>query len=104
MLYKSRTDPFSDDGTPSVALDYDRGGRLRSATDAAGTRSIGWTERDQIGNESYTNGLLSGMTVTRGYDTQFRLSTLAIPFADFRRGRFARLLLHTTKLTSTDAI
>jgi len=76
MLYKSRTDPFSDDGTPSVALDYDRGGRLRSATDAAGTRSIGWTERDQIGNESYTNGLLSGLSLTRGYDTQFRLSTL----------------------------
>ena len=72
-----RTVSYSD-GTPSVTLDYDRGDRLRSAMDAVGTRMIGWTDRDQLGNESYTNGLLSGLTVTRGYDTQFRLSTLGL--------------------------
>jgi len=66
------------DGTPPVTLDYDRAGRLRSVADAAGTHNISWTDRDQTGDETYTAGLLSGVAVTRGYDTQFRLATLGL--------------------------
>ena len=66
------------DNTPAVALDYDRAGRLRSSTDASGTRNISWTDRDQMQNESYTAGLLTGVTVTRDFDSQFRLQALGL--------------------------
>ena len=66
------------DGTPSATLDYDRAGRLDSVVDAAGTHSVSWTDRDQMENENYTAGLLSGVSVNRVYDSQFRLSRIEL--------------------------
>ena len=64
------------DGTPSATMGYDRAGRLRSVTDASGTRTLTWTDRDQMKDETYTSGLLSGVSVDRAYDAQFRLERL----------------------------
>jgi RHS repeat-associated protein len=66
------------DGTPPVTLEYDRGGRPRSVVDGSGLRSWTWTERDQMDDETYTGGLLSGMSLNRSYDSQFRLQRLEL--------------------------
>jgi RHS repeat-associated protein len=79
-LGQLRTVTYSD-GTPSVTLAYDRGGRMKSATDAAGTHSVSWTDRDQMEEETYTAGLLAGVMVDRTYDAQFRLGRI-----EFKQG------------------
>jgi YD repeat-containing protein len=65
-------------GTLSVTLDYDRAGRLRSVKDGSGTRALAWNERDQALSESYSAGMLSGMSVNRSYDGQFRVERLEL--------------------------
>jgi RHS repeat-associated protein len=72
-----RTVTYSD-GAPSATLDYDRAGRLRSITDGSGTRTLAWNDRSQPLNESYTSGMLAGMSVNRTYDSQFRLDRLEL--------------------------
>jgi YD repeat-containing protein len=72
-----RTVTYSD-GAPSATLDYDRAGRLRSITDGSGTRTLAWNDRSQPLNESYTSGMLAGMSVNRTYDSQFRFGRLEL--------------------------
>jgi RHS repeat-associated protein len=66
------------DGTPPVSMAYDRAGRRTSVTDGSGTRSVTWTARDQLEDETYTAGPLAGLAVDRGYDTSDRLETMQL--------------------------
>jgi len=75
------------DGTPSATLDYDRAGRLDSVVDAAGTHSVSWTDRDQMEDENYTAGLLSGASVNRVYDSEFRLNRIELAQAGVTQTR-----------------
>jgi hypothetical protein len=59
-------------------MDYDRAGRLRSVSDASGSRNLTWTDRDQLENDVYLSGPLAGVTITRGYDTNSRLETTGL--------------------------
>lgn len=66
------------DGTLPTTLTYDRAGRLRSIRDSSGTKTLTWNERDQLLSEVYTNSLLTGIAVSRTYDSQFRLEQLEL--------------------------
>lgn len=63
------------DGTPAVNNTYDRAGRTKTITDASGTRTVTWTIRDQMEDETYTSGALAGIGIDRGFDSKFRLQT-----------------------------
>ncbi|MDR2980896.1 MAG: hypothetical protein LBV12_01470 [Puniceicoccales bacterium] len=54
--------------TPSVTIDPRDGlGRIKTTTDASGTRAINYSA-DQIAGETYTSGLLSGYGLSRTWD------------------------------------
>jgi len=70
------------DVTPDVASTYDRRGRLRTTTDAAGvlTRSY---EHGGLDDEIYSGaGLLAGLSVTRTTDELHRPRSLTAAFVD----------------------
>lgn len=70
---------YSDAITPSVSQTYDRLGRPETTTDAAGllTRSYDPVSLNLAG-ETYTgSGMLSGHSLTRGYDVRNRPQSLA---------------------------
>jgi RHS repeat-associated protein len=68
---------YSDD-TPLVSLTYDRLGRLHTTTDAAGllTRSYDPVSLRLEGEAYSGTGLLSGRSITRGYDSLNRLESV----------------------------
>lgn len=74
------TTVYSDGITPGVTHTPDRAGRLVTTADAAGllTRTY---EAGRLDDEVYTGtGLLSGHSITRGFDTRLRPQTLATDF------------------------
>lgn len=75
-----RTTVSFSDGTPSISCTYDRGGRLASVTDAAGTRSFSY---DAAGNRlSETQPHLPGLTITLGYDRLHRRTAFTLAKAE----------------------
>jgi RHS repeat-associated protein len=67
------------DATPGVAHTHDRLGRAKTTTDAAGLLTRTYAN-GQLTNEVYTGtGLLSGQSLTRGFDALRRLQTLSVP-------------------------
>ncbi|HSE16369.1 MAG TPA: DUF6402 family protein [Pyrinomonadaceae bacterium] len=64
------------DGTPPVTLSYDRGGRRATITDAAGTHTITHNDAGQLLSDSISGGLLDQVSVTIGYDSLLRRSSL----------------------------
>ena len=60
------------DTTPGVTLLYDRSGRPKSITDASGARTLTYHVSGQLGTETYTSGLLNGLSVTRDFDSYYR--------------------------------
>jgi len=65
------------DGTPAVAITYNRQGRLASTT-VAGTNETAliYNAAGQLLSESHSAGLLSGLAVTNVYDSYLRRSNL----------------------------
>jgi len=63
-------------GTPSVAMVYDRSGNNSTFTQGAITTT--WTDNgaSQVLSESYSGGPLSGISVTNGYDSLGRRTSL----------------------------
>jgi RHS repeat-associated protein len=70
---------YSDGTTPGVTLGYDRRGLPATIADASGVRTLTYTAEGQPDEESYTAGLLAGLTVDRGYDALHRRNALAVP-------------------------
>jgi len=64
------------DTTPAVTFAFDRSGRNKIITDAAGVCNWTYHASGQLQNESYTSGLLNGQTITRGFDAYYRPSQL----------------------------
>lgn len=75
-LVKTITYPASTN-TANVALDYDEQGRVKTITDASGTRTLTY-EKDQLDKETYTAGPLSGLVVERSLDTRERRNGLTL--------------------------
>jgi len=69
---------YSDGTTPAVNYTYDNQGHRISVTDGSGGRSVGYTADGKVTNETYTSGLLSGLSATRGYDSLLRRSALSL--------------------------
>lgn len=65
------------DSTPDITLAYDRSGRPKTVADAAGSRTLSYHTSGQLEDETYTSGLLSGLTVDRSFDSLNRLSGIA---------------------------
>jgi len=65
------------DATSDVAIAYDRVGRLKTMTDGAGTRMLSYHASGQLEDETYTSGLLNGLSVDRSFDSLHRLSGLS---------------------------
>jgi RHS repeat-associated protein len=64
------------DTTPDVSIQYDRAGRPKSRTDAAGQCVWTYEANGQLDTETYTGGLLGGMSIDRSFDSLARLSGL----------------------------
>lgn len=67
------------DSTPAVTLAYDRSGRPKTMTDAAGTRTLAYHTSGQLDTETYTAGLLNGYALDRDFDSLNRVSALSVP-------------------------
>ena len=64
------------DSTPAVSFTYDRGGRQRIVTDAAGTSTRTFNVAGDIATEQIAGGLLDGVGMTVGYDGFLRRNSL----------------------------
>lgn len=75
------------DTTPSVTISYDRLGRVYQVVDGAGTLTKAYQGLTSMStSESYGAGLLTGTTVTSGYDTLLRRNALSVPTAAYAVG------------------
>lgn len=66
------------DITPSVTLTYDRIGRQKTRTDAAGTCTWTYDVTGQLADESYSAGMFDGITLDRTFDALARMTDLEI--------------------------
>ncbi len=64
--------------TPGVTYGYDRGGRVFSINDGTGSRTLTYSDFDQLQAETHQTGLLAGITVSRGFDASNRLESLSL--------------------------
>lgn len=69
---------YSASAAPTVTTLYDRLGRQKTVTDAAGTLTRTY-DRGLLDDESYVGGLLAGRTLTRGLETNTGAVTAARP-------------------------
>jgi RHS repeat-associated protein len=78
--YDSNTDQLRtisySDGSPSVSIGYDRGGRDTIITDAAGSRVRSFNIANQLATEQINGGILDGIGLTIGTDTFLRRNSL----------------------------
>ena len=65
------------DTTPNVEFTYDRQGRQTTTAAGGLTTTHASHVSGQLLSESYTGGVLDGLSVTNGYDSLLRRSTLA---------------------------
>lgn len=63
--------------TANVAINYDEQGRVKTITDASGTRILTY-DKDQLDTETYTAGPLNGLVIDRSFDTRDRRSGLSL--------------------------
>ncbi len=66
------------DGSPGATQTYDRRGRLTSIAYAAVTTARVLDDAGNLISESYTGGLLNGVSVTNGYDQFLRRTNCAV--------------------------
>jgi RHS repeat-associated protein len=64
------------DSTPAVAFAYDRGGRQKTITDAAGTRARSFNVAGDLQTEQITGGILDLVQVTSSFDSFLRRESL----------------------------
>jgi RHS repeat-associated protein len=64
------------DSTPAVTFAYDRGGRQKTVTDAAGTHARSFNLAGEMQDEQITGGILDGVGVNVGYDGFLRRNSL----------------------------
>lgn len=91
------------DSTPAITgLTYDRLGRRKQLTDAAGTTTTVYQGLTSLPfTESTASGVLDGVTLTRGYDTLYRPTTLSVPAAAYDHGLTYRDGSRLDTLTTT---
>jgi RHS repeat-associated protein len=78
--YNAAGDPTGvdySDATPDVTIAYDRAGRPKSRTDAAGICTWGYHTSGQLDSELYSGGPLAGLSLDRDFDSLSRLSFLS---------------------------
>ncbi len=66
------------DATPTVAYTYDRQGRQRTRTDAAGVSTFAYDPTGQLDTETYSGGMFDGLVIDRGFDSLARPNALAV--------------------------
>ena len=64
------------DSTPAVTFSYDRGGRQKTATDAAGSHTRTFNANGELQTEQISGGILDGVGITLGYDGFLRRNSL----------------------------
>jgi RHS repeat-associated protein len=69
---------YSDGTTPNVTNTYDRWGRLIQIGGASSTESLIYNDANELLSESYSGGVLNGLSVTNGYDADLRRTSLAL--------------------------
>jgi RHS repeat-associated protein len=79
-LVKTITYP-PNSNTTDVAIDYDEQGRVKTITDASGSRTLTY-EKDQLDTETYTDGPLNGLVIDRSFDTRDRRDGLILKKGD----------------------
>ncbi len=70
-----RTVTYSD-STPAVSIAYDRGGRQKDVTDAAGSHTRTFNVAGEMQTEQVTGGILDGVGIIVGYDGFLRRNSL----------------------------
>jgi RHS repeat-associated protein len=68
---------YSDGTTPAVTNKYDRLGRLTSVVCKGMTDTLTYNLANQLLGESFSGGILNGLSVTNGYDADLRRTKLA---------------------------
>jgi RHS repeat-associated protein len=66
------------DGTPQVTMSYDRAGRPRYITDAAGAHTLAYNQAGEFQSEAISGGALDGVNVSVGFDTVLRRNSLQV--------------------------
>jgi RHS repeat-associated protein len=66
------------DSTPSVTYTYDRQGRQSSVVCGSTTTSIAYDWANDVLGESYSGGILGGLTVTNQFDSDLRRTSMAL--------------------------
>ncbi len=66
------------DTTPDVTYGYNRRGLRETVTDASGTRNIAYNVVGEIATETYTAGLMNGLSVERSFDSLLRRDGLTL--------------------------
>jgi RHS repeat-associated protein len=64
------------DSTPAVTNTYDRMGRLSTAVRSGMTDTLTYNLANQLLSESFSGGILNGLSVTNGYDADLRRTNL----------------------------
>lgn len=67
---------YNDGSTPSVTYSYDRMGRMSSVDRDSITTTFAHDLANDVLSESYSGGILDGLSVTNGYDTSLRRTGL----------------------------
>ena len=65
------------DSTPGVTNIFDRLGRLSTVSSAGTTETLTYNLANELLSESFTGGILDGLTVTNSFDAYLRRSTLS---------------------------
>ncbi|HUD83607.1 MAG TPA: hypothetical protein VMQ67_08895, partial [Candidatus Saccharimonadales bacterium] len=66
------------DGTPGVTNNYDRLGRKSSVVCGATSTSFVYDLANDVLSESYSNGILGGLTVTNQFDPDLRRTNMVL--------------------------
>jgi RHS repeat-associated protein len=69
---------YNDGTTPGVTYTYDRRGRQKTVVCNGITTTLTFNDANQQLTESYTGGTLGGLTVSSGYDTLLRCTSLSL--------------------------
>ena len=79
--YNNAGDPISidySDSTPDVTYTLDRRGRRTSVSWGTNTLNLGYNSAGQMTNETWSSGIVSGISVISGYDSLLRRNSLQV--------------------------
>src|SRR6266540_3497584 len=68
---------YSDGVTANLSYGYDRLGRQNAITNGTAGITLAFNDANQLLSESYSGGILGGLSVTNGYDTLLRRTALS---------------------------